>query len=777
MRAITKKAIKDVTRRKLRAALTIIGIAIGVLGLAAISTASSQLNASLSYSTNASAQPDISFTTTPASPALAGLLAQQPNVKRVQAGSLEVARWAIPSGHYPLALTGISDFHNVQINPFQLVSGHLPGAGEVLMESSDRSIQSLRVGDTITVSIRNVLVHLTISGFARTQGLPSATFEGLAFGYMPEDALESLYHLSGPTSFLIQVQDQSQRQATAQQLTQIIEGQHAHVLSASIGQSGTSAAQLINGLLSVLGILAAIALLLSVFLLLSTITTLIAEQVPVIGTMKAIGARRRQIMRNYLTSVALYGVIGTGIGLALGTLVAALLVSYINSLFNLDANPLSISPATIILCLVVGIGVPLLAALFPIWRGTRITVHQALSGYGLDGGARRRSFTGRFFGFLPQTAQLGIRSLSRKRSRTALTLLALALSGACFLAVQTTAYSFSTFLTQETNIYHADIFVNLAEPTPRETLAQALANTPGIAQLDGTEDQLVHSQWGDGVLTGITPGSPTYHQQMLAGRWFTANDTNVVVLSDKAANNAGKHIGDTISFNDGLHSATWTVIGIARDNNNAAIKLGVLLAPLAEVDAFQHLPASYMNSALIIAGNHNASAVTALAAQVDDALSAAGVQAVVETLAQVIAQNQSTFLIVEVLLYLVAVIVAVVGAIGLFNALVMGVLERRREIGILRSMGARSRQVALVFWTEGLTLGVVSWVIASALGIPAAYGFVLLLGKLLVTLPFALNPLSLVWMLLFILVVATLASIGPVWGASRLRIAETLKYE
>ena len=59
-----------------------------------------------------------------------------------------------------------------------------------------------------------------------------------------------------------------------------------------------------------------------------------------------------------------------------------------------------------------------------------------------------------------------------------------------------------------------------------------------------------------------------------------------------------------------------------------------------------------------------------------------------QTAQQEIQQNQSQFLIVYILFYSVVVIIALVGAIGLFNALAMSVLERRREIGILRSMGA-----------------------------------------------------------------------------------------
>ena len=67
-------------------------------------------------------------------------------------------------------------------------------------------------------------------------------------------------------------------------------------------------------------------------------------------------------------------------------------------------------------------------------------------------------------------------------------------------------------------------------------------------------------------------------------------------------------------------------------------------------------------------------------------------------------------LVLFVLFSSVVAIIAVVGAIGLFNTLAMSVLEHRREIDILRSMGATGRKVAQVFWTEGVALGVVAWV-------------------------------------------------------------------
>ena len=104
-------------------------------------------------------------------------------------------------------------------------------------------------------------------------------------------------------------------------------------------------------------------------------------------------------------------------------------------------------------------------------------------------------------------------------------------------------------------------------------------------------------------------------------------------------------------------------------------------------------------------------------------------------------------------------------------------MTRRREIGILRSMGATGRQVAQVFWTEGVGQGVVAWVIAVAIGIPAAYGFGQFVGAVLFAVPVVFNPASIVAMLVFIVAVASVATVGPVWSASRIRIAETLRYE
>lgn len=124
-----------------------------------------------------------------------------------------------------------------------------------------------------------------------------------------------------------------------------------------------------------------------------------------------------------------------------------------------------------------------------------------------------------------------------------------------------------------------------------------------------------------------------------------------------------------------------------------------------------------------------------------------------------------------------AAIAALVGVLGLFSTLTTSVVERRREIRILRSLGATGRRVAAVFWCEGMTLACLAWALAVVLGIPAAYAFVALISAVLIDVPFAFDPATPAAMLAFALALASLGSVIPACTAARLPAVDTLRYE
>lgn len=781
MSALRTKAIKDVTRRKLRTGLTVAGIAIGVLGLTAVGIASSQLKATLQTTNETSGLPDIQYYTAPANASAAEVLSGQPNVKAVEAQTIVPARWSIPTGHATLNIFGVPDFGSHEFTRFTVTAGQLPGQGEIVMEGGDRPLKTFNVGSQIQLQVNGTTVSLRVSGIAQTPGVASASFNGRGSAYMRETDLQALYNVTGSNVFSVRLQDYGQRAASAKQLAAVLQANNVVVLETTVGHDVTGGnSSILDGIFTIMSVLSLIALLLSIFLLLSTIITLLAEQVPIIGTMKAIGASRGQVIRNYLAGVAIYGVAGTIIGFVLGLLAGALIVGTFGNALGLYAGSFAVPTGLVIEALIVGIGLPLAAALIPLWSGTRITVKQALSGYGVGMPGRHghgwSRGVSRLLGFLPETVQLGTRNLFRRRVRASLTVLALAISGAAFLAVQTTSSSFDNVLNQILAAYHANVWVSLSNPQPLDTVRPMITAVSGVQQVDPDNLRLVSTKWGQAEIVGLQPDSRVYQPNVLQGRWLSPSDTDAVLLNEAVAAKTGLRVGDWIDFHNDLYSGRWQVIGIARDYNNPT-GLGVMLAPLGEVNVFEHLPASFVQGLLVTSTSSKQADIDAVSKRIDDTLSQAGLQASVMTTASLAASNQSAFLILYVLFYSVVAIVALVGAIGLFNSLAMGVLERRREIGILRSMGATGRKVAQVFLAEGIALGVVGWLMAIVIGLPAAYGFIALLSSVLLRVPFAFDPMSLVVMLAFIVMVATVASLGPVWAASRVKIAQTLRYE
>ncbi len=779
MNALHTKAVKDVTRRKLRTGLTVVGITLGVMGLTAVGITSSQLGASVRAANATKSLPDIVFATLPTNSATADLLSRQTNVKLAESETDVSLRWLIPTGHATLYVQGLSSFSGGASQKLSIAAGTAPGPNEILMERNDLPVQSFQVGDRIQLQGNGSSpIFVRISGISQTAGVVAATLGG-GVAYMREADAQAISGTPASNTFNVWLRDSGQRATSAKQLAHVLQANGVTVLNTTVGHDithGTSA--IADGLFTVMNVLSAIAVLLSILLLLSTITTLLAEQIPIIGTMKAIGASRAQVVRNYLLGVVIYGVLGTVIGFTIGLLIGMWAVRWLGNVLGLFTGNLSIAPSLVIEVVALGVVVPMLAALWPIFSGTRVTVHQAISGYGIEKRAGRGGIWARLvgvvLGFMPETLQLGARNLFRRRTRAVLTLLALAVSGAAFLAIQTTSASFNNVLANSEATYHADIWAMLDNPVPADKVVPRVAQLPGVGQIYPGTMYFPTTKWGS--VEVFAPVSGGYRQQVLQGRWLTTGDTSAVVINESIAQKTGLKLGDWISFHDSVNSGQWHIVGIARDYSNPSA-LGVMLAPLSEINAVRHYPANFVDHLLITSTSARQADIDSLARRVDTFLSQNRMDAMVSTSAQQVANNQSAFLVLYGMFYSVIAIVALVGAIGLFNSLAMGVVERRREIGILRSMGATGRKVAQVFLAEGIGLGVIGWMLAVLIGIPAAYGFVQLLSNVLLRVTFVFNPISLIVMFAFILIVAALASVGPVFAASRVKIASTLRYE
>jgi len=142
-------------------------------------------------------------------------------------------------------------------------------------------------------------------------------------------------------------------------------------------------------------------------------------------------------------------------------------------------------------------------------------------------------------------------------------------------------------------------------------------------------------------------------------------------------------------------------------------------------------------------------------------------------------QSRSVFEIIAILLLAMAVLAAVVGGIGLMGTMSINVLERRREIGMMRATGATSPVVAGIFVFEGVLIGLLSWVLAAPLSYPAARLFGRVVGDTLLSadLYFRYSVTGTLAWLVIVVLVAVLASLWPALQATRVSVREALAYE
>ena len=291
------------------------------------------------------------------------------------------------------------------------------------------------------------------------------------------------------------------------------------------------------------------------------------------------------------------------------------------------------------------------------------------------------------------------------------------------------------------------------------------------------------------VLMGLPADTQLYKPQVVAGHWLRTPGLNELIINDFAAQRLHLHVGDKVTVhtnatdtNQALQ-AYWTIIGIVHDvdevsgSANPEGRQGWAFTTLTNLNlTLRHEDADMAERLWLQARNHSPQALQVLGTRVQAALSQYD-GAYYQPWEQVHAAETGSFSIVYLLFSIAALLVAVIGLLSLSHTLAASVLERRLEIGILRSLGATSWRVGTVFFVEAMALAMIAWGVGIVLGIPGAYAILNLFSIYFGPVDISLQPLAILITFLLIIVVVILASFGPSLSASRVRIRGILRYE
>lgn len=531
-------------------------------------------------------------------------------------------------------------------------------------------------------------------------------------------------------------------------------------------------------LFPLLYVVAVTALVSALVLVSTTMNTIVSQQRAEIGVMKAVGGSRRAIIGCYLRSALLLGGIGTAIGSVAGALMSDAFGRFVQEdLGGIEAT-WRLDPWFVILGIVAGVGGTALASLPALRRAMGVTVREALAGPGISDGAARGVLdtATRHLPFLAGTTRLGLRNTARRKARSIAAAVQVALGAGTVLAFG--AFSITALAVTEETLANesGDLRVYQSQSLFDDEEAAILASRPDVAAIQ----PIVYGNadfGGDERVAWGMPAETIYDHELSAGRWFTAEEVTgaapVAVIGAPLASMTHTTVGDRIDIGTETGVHTVEVIGV----DEALVHDGTYLwLPLetALVFANQPDPSVYW----VTTTSPQPAVVDRVAADVQEAFSAAGSPVEVDLHYRELAIARAEDRVVVGVIQMLGLPIVAIGMIGLMSAMTTTVLERTREIGILRAVGARARHVRKVFRAEGTALAVAGWLIGIPVGYALARIIVWFFGRAMHTSFSLLFPpwLPLV-ALAGVIVVARMTLRPPLRRAVRMRPGDALRYE
>src|SRR5688500_1743771 len=392
MTTLWRKAIRDFWTERARTALVVLAIALGISAFASVLSSYAILTRELARGY---------LDTNPASAVLRGdriddglaaEILQNPEIsdaapRRTVTGQIKAG----PVKWRNLTLFVVKDYGDIRVSKLEPEAGAWPPAtGEILIERDAFQVVRANIGDQVKVTTANGKEQwLLVSGGVHDVGQAQARMENIVYGYINLATLVQL----GEEPYLDQLNilvsnnrlDHSHIEQVASDVKTLIESRGRQIRSVNIPAPGKHPHSDLTGiLLLAMSSFGLFLLLLSGILVVNLLTALMASQVRQIGVMKAIGGTRGQIARVYFGQALFLGLAAVVVSIPLGVIGSRALCNYMAMFLNFDIDSYSVPVWIYLLVAVVGIAAPLIAAAYPVWKGTGVPVRVALTDFGLS---------------------------------------------------------------------------------------------------------------------------------------------------------------------------------------------------------------------------------------------------------------------------------------------------------------------------------------------------------------------------------------------------------
>ena len=489
----------------------------------------------------------------------------------------------------------------------------------------------------------------------------------------------------------------------------------------------------------------------------NTLFMSVFERTREIGLLRAVGWRRGRVLRLILGESLVLSALGGLTGIALGTLAVFSLRGSLGFLGTLGAG---FSPELFVRALVTVGVLGVVGGAYPAWWASRLVPLEALR---YEGGAADRGADKRI-----AWAGMAIRNILRRRTRTALTALGVSIAIAAIVALGGITQGMADSLTSVLTGSQAELMAIEADVSDTsysaidERIGARIAALPDVEAVSGVVFTAISTEDVPMLLVfGYHPREFAIRRlRIVEGEPLTAR--RQALVGRQATENLGLEVGDTLR----LLESRFRVVGIF-ETGVGYEESGVVIG-LREAQALAGKPHQVTWYLIKLRAPERAE-------EIRDELNGRFPEIAVSLTSEFI-EDMPDMRTNQEMIGQISFLAMFIGGVGMLNTMLMSVLERTREIGVLRALGWRRRQVLGMILREALALGVLGGICGVLLGMGLAWG-TLQIPVIKGMLSPRYTPQLLVQALLVAVVTGALGGLYPAWRATQMRPVEALRYE
>ncbi len=679
----------------------------------------------------------------------------------------------------------LDDFQRADIARLRAESGAWPPGDDGLwMERSSLDFSGANVGEAVSLRLAGAeTASVDIQGLVRDVSQAPGWMENLVYLYGSGATLTRLGAPPGFNELQVRVRDE---RATRVEVRAIVDALKAELTSAGYTIKGVDvpepgqhihAAQM-DSLLMTQGAFGVLALLACGFLVVNLVAAMLAGQTREIAVMKVLGGSPTQIGAMVLAQAGALGLLASAIAIPAALWLGRIYGGLKAELLNFPLDGIATPAWAVALQLGVGLALPLAAAALPVRTALRRPVGEALRDIGItrEGqalGLQRGAFAARLVPLLGGWARpllLSVGNAFRRRQRMLLTVLALASGGAVYLGAANLRSAVRGSVDDLFDAQRYQLQVRVAAPSPAARLEALALEGPGIAAAEAWRGLRTSLGTEPLTLLGVPSTGRLLAPRMVQGRWLGEGAVQELVVSRLLQRQQPALV---VGSKHRIVDRDWTIVGLVEAGPQA-----LAYTSRATLDA---LAGNELATSLVLRLERPDSPVALLDAvrQLRESFTEAGIGVAAS---QSQAENRRVIedhlLMVVDFLGAMGLVMIAVGAMGLASTMGLAVLERRREIGVLRAIGARNGAILAMVQVEGLTLVGLAWLTSLPLALPISALLEVAFGRIMFAVPWRLVPSAATafgWLGLMA-VISLLACALPARRALRIPAVQALSY-